>query len=69
MVWVGKDLKAHLVSNPLPWARDTFHCSRLLKAPFNLVLNASREGASTASLGNLCQCTTTLIVKSLFLTS
>jgi len=30
-------------------------------------LNASREGASTASLGNLFQCVTTLTVKNSFL--
>jgi len=41
----------------------------LLKAPSNLALDTAREGAATASLGNLCQCLTTLIVKNFFLIS
>jgi len=43
--------------------RDTFHQPRVLKALSSLALNASKEGASTASLGNLFQHLTTLIVK------
>jgi len=46
--------------------RDTFHWARLLKAPSNLALNTAREGAATASLGNLCQGLTTLTVKNFF---
>ncbi|KAK4818403.1 hypothetical protein QYF61_012324 [Mycteria americana] len=42
---------------------------RLLRAPSNLTLNVSRDGASTTSLGNLVQCFTTLIVKNFFLIS
>jgi len=38
----------------------------VLKAQSNLALNTSREGASTAFLGNLFQCLTTLRVKNLF---
>jgi len=49
--------------------RDTFHYTRLLEAPSNLALNTAREGAATASLGNLCQCLTTLRVKNFFLMS
>ena len=30
---------------------------------FQLALNVSRDGASTTSLGNLCQCFTTLMLK------
>jgi len=41
----------------------------LLKVPFSLALNASREGASTTSLGNLFQCLTTPTVKNFFLIS
>ena len=67
-VWVGRDLIGHLVQRPA-MGRDTFHYTRLLKVPFNLALNASRQGTSTASLGNLFQCLTTLIVKTLFITS
>jgi len=48
---------------------DTFHYTRLPKAPSSLAFNTSREAAPTASLGNLCQCLTTLRVKSSFLIS
>jgi len=37
--------------------------------PPDQALNASRDGASTTSLGNLFQCVTTLCVKNFFLTS
>jgi len=40
-----------------------------LRAPSNLALNTSREEAATASLGNLCQCFTILMVKNFFLVS
>ena len=49
--------------------RDTFHQTRLLQAPSILALDTAREGAATASLGNLCQCLTTLTVKNFFLIS
>ncbi|KAK4830856.1 hypothetical protein QYF61_013785 [Mycteria americana] len=42
---------------------------QLLGDPSNLTLNVSRDGASTTSLGNLCQCFTTFIVKNFFLRS
>jgi len=35
--------------------RDTFHQTRVLKAPSKLALNTTREGTATASLGNLGQ--------------
>ena len=44
--------------------RNTFHQTMLLKALSNLALNTARE---TASLGHLCQCLTTLTVKSFIL--
>jgi len=47
--------------------RDTFHQTRLLRAPSNPALNTSREGAATTSQGNLFQCLTTLLVKNFFL--
>jgi len=50
-------------------SRDTFHQTRLLRAPFNLALNTAREGAATASLGNLGQGLTTLMGKNFFLIS
>ena len=37
--------------------------TRLPRATSSLALNASRDGESTASLGNLLQCLTTLYVK------
>ena len=43
--------------------RDPFHQTRVLKAPSNPTLNPAREGAATASLGNLGQGVTTLTVK------
>jgi len=53
-------------SNRPAMDRDTFHQTRLLKAPSNLVLNISRQGAATASLGNLGQGLNTLRVKKFF---
>jgi len=49
--------------------KDTFHQTRLRKAPSNLALNTAREGADTTALGNLCQCFTTLRVENFFLES
>ncbi|KAK4810814.1 LOW QUALITY PROTEIN: hypothetical protein QYF61_008786 [Mycteria americana] len=54
-----RTFKDHLVQPPLPWAGTSF--TRLLKGLSNLTLNTSRDGASTASLGNLFQCFTTLL--------
>ena len=61
MAWVGRDLRDHPA--PPTMGRDTFHYTRLLKAPSSLALNTSRDGASTASLDSL----TTLRVKYFFL--
>ena len=47
--------------------RDTYSKIRLLRAPFSLTLNASRDEAYTSTLGNLFQCLTTLTVKSFFI--
>jgi len=69
MVWVGRDLKDHLVPTPPAMSRDIFHQPRVLRAPSNLALNTAREGAATASLDSLGQCLTTLMVKNFFLTS
>lgn len=57
MIWVGKDLKEHLIPIPLPW---------LFKAPSRLALNTVREGAPPASLGKLFRCFTTLTLKDFF---
>jgi len=62
MVWVGRDLKDHLIPIPLPWA-GTLPPDQGAQTPSNLALNTAREWASTASLDNLHQCLTTLILK------
>jgi len=49
--------------------RDPFHQPRVLQAPSNLALSTAREGAATASLGNLGQGLSTLTVKNFFLIS
>jgi len=69
MVWIGRDLQDHLVPTPPAMSRDVFDQTRLLRAPSNLGLNTARERAATASLGNLFQCFTTLMVKNFFLIS
>jgi len=56
-------------SSPPAMSRDTFHYTRLLRAPSSLALNIAGEGTATASLGNLCQCPVTLTVKNFFLLS
>ena len=48
-----------LLCAELPTTKQT----RLPRATSSLALNASRDGASTTSLGNLFQCLTTLWVK------
>jgi len=50
-------------------SRDIFYQPRVLRAPSNLALSSAREGAATSSLGNLCQCFTTLMVKNFSLIS
>jgi len=55
MVWVERDLKAHPVLTPLLVGRAATHQLRLPSAPSNLAMNASGDGASTASLGSLFQ--------------
>ena len=49
--------------------RVTNHQTRLPRAASSLALNASRDGASTTSFGNLFQCVTTLRVKNFLLIS
>ncbi len=58
-------LRSHLVQLP---------CSELgppqldpvLRACSSLSLNASKDGASTISLGNMCLCLTTVVMKDKF---
>lgn len=49
--------------------RDILHYTRLPRALSSLTLNAPRDGASTASLSNLFQCFTTLVIKNSSLTT
>jgi len=54
MVWVEKEHSAHPVPTPC-FVQVTNQQPRLPRATSSLALNASRDGASTASLGNLFQ--------------
>ena len=47
--------------------RVASHYTRLPRATSSLALNASRDGASSTSLGNLFQCVTTFCVKNFLL--
>ena len=49
--------------------RAVLHQISLPRAPPNLALNTSRDGASTASVGSPCQSLTSLWIKNFFLTS
>jgi len=64
--WFGLEgtFQGHLVQPPA-MSRDIFNQTRLLRAPCNLAW----DGASTTSLGNLCQGFTTLSVKKFFFMS
>jgi len=68
MAWVGRTLRPSS-SNPPATSRNKFLQLRLPRAPSNLALSTSRDGAPTASLGSLCQCLTTLWVNNFFLTA
>jgi len=59
MVWVGRDLKDHLVPTPPPWAGTPSTRPGCSKPHQNLAFNTSREGTTTASLG---KCLTTVTV-------
>ncbi|XP_048809310.1 polypeptide N-acetylgalactosaminyltransferase 13 isoform X1 [Lagopus muta] len=54
---------------PPAMCRVTNQQPRLPRATSSLALNACRDGASTASLGSLCQCLITLCVKNVLLIS
>lgn len=59
MVWAGRNLEGHI---PLPW-EGTLQQDQAAQSPSSLTLRVSRDGASTTSLSNLCQCFITLTVK------
>jgi len=54
---------------PPAMCRVANHQTRLPRATSSLALSASRDGASTASLGNLFQCVTTVWAKNFLLIS
>ena len=68
MAWVENDHSDHCF-NPPAIGRVTNHQTRLPRATSSLALNVSRDGASTASVGILFQCVTTLCVKNFLLIS
>ena len=68
--WLGlKRTTMTIEFQPPAMCRVTNHQTRLPRATSSLALNASRDGASTTSLGNLFQCVTTLFVKNFLLIS
>jgi len=55
--WFGLEATLKIIwFQPPAMSGDIFHQTRLLRVPSNLDLNTAREGAATASPGNLCQC-------------
>ena len=62
------NFKGHLVQLPCN-EQGHLQLHQVLRAPSSLTLSVSRNGASTTSLGNLCQCLTTLTVKNFYLIS
>ena len=66
MAWVEKDHNDHPVSTPC-CGQGCQPQDQLPRATSSLALNASRDGASTASLGNLFQCVITPWVKNFLL--
>ena len=70
MAWVEKDHTDHLVSTPLLCSGSpTARLGSVPRAASSLALNASRDGASTTSLGNVFQCITALSSKHFLLLS
>jgi len=64
-----EEISKAIWSNSTATNRDVHTLIRLLRAWTSLALKASRDRASTTSLGNLCQCLTTLNIKDFLLTS
>jgi len=71
MAWFGRGIKDHQVPTCLPQAGSPTSRSgtRPVCLGTHLVLNISRDGASTTPLGSLFQHLTTLTIKSFPLTS
>ena len=68
--WPGLKRTTMIIQfQPPAMCRVANHQTRLPRATSSLALNAFTDGASTASLGNLFLCVTTLCVKNFLLTS
>ena len=75
--WISEIIEAFDLEGPLKGYLFQFPCNeqehpqlhQMLRALTSPTLNVSRDGASTTSLGNLCQCLTTLTVKTFFFLS
>ena len=66
MVWVGRDLKDHLVQPPCH-GQEHLSLDQASERFSNLTLNMSSDGAPATSLGNMFHCLTTLVIKKFFL--
>lgn len=62
MVWLARDFKGHLIQIPCH-GQGCHPLDRIAQTTSSLVLNSSRDGASTISLGKLCQCLNNLPIK------
>lgn len=67
--WQGLEGILGVIQFQLAVSEVARHCIRQPTNPSSLALDASRDGASTACLGSLCQCLTTVPVTNFFLTS
>jgi len=56
MVWVGRDLKDHLVPTPLTGGQGHLQLDQVGQSPIQTGLEHIQGGAFTASLSNLLQC-------------
>lgn len=65
VIWVGRDIKEHLVPTSLLWAE--IPPTRPGSSNPHPTLNASRDETSTASPGSLLQCTTTFTLNNFYL--
>lgn len=65
MAWIGRAFKI-ISFKPKHHGEGAFHYTRWPRAPSNLVLNSSRDGTFTISLGNLFQCLSAFTVKNFF---
>jgi len=57
-----RTFRAHIAQPPCS-EQGHLQLDQVAQSPIQLPLNVSRDGVSTASLGNLFQCFTTLMVK------